>query len=485
MSEQSNKWNELFINEKILNYIGDEDVVSLHNHTLISDGKETLQELVETYKKCLPNLLKNKKLIISPSDHDTIYPIHKKNLYIPLVEFIDTDLKKYSDENRVYFMLSSEIKVQHFIEEYSTKNPVLFELLITNISPSALFEGPVYDLLKKDVFESREKRNTLILAYLSKELGKKITLDDIKKYVLQEEKGIKLPVLAPILNAEIYNNAVISRNHIANYLEKYGLVKERQEAFDKYLDTKNLNAKGIPLENRPSAKKVTDAFLEIGAKIGISHLDKIRWDNTKPDPDKKALNKRHFKKMCDELNVRWIETYYPYEREHIFIKTPNSNAAKKVDEAKSSHSWDEFARKHGFVGMHGLDFHSRDTDILLLQIIDRFYNDMPEKKRKEELLPIIKNYIFKTKYYLLYDKVEDTISPEVDEFDKKKLERQEEFLNEKAEIFYRNYQNYPDFKLMSKSEKLKQLFQKKEEEEEEKEEEKEIAQEYPDLEELI
>ncbi|GAB6189173.1 PHP domain-containing protein [Marinitoga arctica] len=154
-------------------------IVDLHSHSIFSDGTYTPEELILKAKN------KNLKLY-SITDHDNIDA--QKNAI------------EYAKKYKINYITGLEI---------SCKFKNMFDILGYNID---LNNEELNAALKK-VQNFRKNRNKLMIERLNN-LGFDITLEE----VINESQG-----------------DVIGRPHFARVLLKKGYVKDRDEAFDKYL----------------------------------------------------------------------------------------------------------------------------------------------------------------------------------------------------------------------------------------------------------
>lgn len=166
--------------------------IDLHTHSTVSDGQYTPTELIRLAKHA--NLE-----VIALTDHDTVDGIKEAReaagqLGQPFIAGIEISTRKEEEIHMVGLGID---------EDY----------------PALLAET-------KKLMEDRANRGVVITEYL-RELGISVDYEEVKAMAGEGSVG---------------------RPHFAQYLQKHGYVRSRQEAFDRYLNT-------------PSFHKVTDRIL--------------------------------------------------------------------------------------------------------------------------------------------------------------------------------------------------------------------------------
>jgi hypothetical protein len=170
-------------------------IIDLHIHSNCSDGKFTVQEIVKEAK--------NRRIgLMSITDHDSIGSQEKA---------IDSARK-----NGVLYISGVELNVTFSHPRYLKGKSISLDFL-----------GYQYDInnneLKSKLYqmaEYREERAAKILNNINAEFEK----EGIEKLTKNDSKEIQSSV-----------DGVLGRPHIADYLVRKGIVRTRQEAFDKYL----------------------------------------------------------------------------------------------------------------------------------------------------------------------------------------------------------------------------------------------------------
>lgn len=183
-------------------------MIDLHVHTTASDGQYTPTEIV---KKAAEHNIK----VLAITDHDTVNGLE--------------EAKKAGEEYGVEIVSGIELNING--------SPGEFHLLgfgLQEISKS------LRDALETVIY-NREKRN--------KEIILKMQNDGIE--ISYEELLYK------------FSNTIIGRPHFAAILQEKGVVKTRQQAFDKYL------AKGRPWYSERIGTNLDEAIVAIRESKGI------------------------------------------------------------------------------------------------------------------------------------------------------------------------------------------------------------------------
>jgi 3',5'-nucleoside bisphosphate phosphatase len=199
--------------------------IDLHVHSTSSDGKFTVSEIIE-------ESVSRDIGFLSISDHDSI-GCQKQAL---------AEAKKAG----IRYVTGVELNVTFSHSKFLGGKPVSLDFLgyqfdVTNTSLLSRLEK---------MAKYREERATKILNNLNNEFQKEniaaLTADDFRR--IQESV-----------------DGVLGRPHIADYIVKKGIVKSRQEAFDKYLI--KCDVPKYPLYLEDASKLVRDA----GGKLFLAH----------------------------------------------------------------------------------------------------------------------------------------------------------------------------------------------------------------------
>jgi predicted metal-dependent phosphoesterase TrpH len=200
-------------------------IIDFHIHSKASDGKLSVQEIFKEAK--------NRNIaFMSITDHDSI---KCQNQAIHLAKKGD-----------IHFVTGVELNVTFSHQKYREGKPVSLDFL-----------GYHYDA-KNQALESkletmakyREERAAKILDNLNAEFEK----DRIAALTQNDLRQIEESV-----------DGVLGRPHIADYLVKKNIVKNRQEAFDKYLV--KCDVPKFPLYLEEASKIIRDA----GGKLVLAH----------------------------------------------------------------------------------------------------------------------------------------------------------------------------------------------------------------------
>ena len=200
-------------------------IIDLHVHSVCSDGQFTLKEIFKKASQIGIGL-------ISITDHDSIA--------------CQDEARILSAEYGIRYIFGLELSVTFTHPAYNNSKPISLDFLGYDFAPGN------EDLNSKleDLRAHRRKRAEQILeninAELSRENRKKFTPDDLHEI----EKSV---------------DGAFGRPHIADYMVKKGVVKERQEAFDRYLV--KCNVPKMPLSLEEASSLVRNA----GGKLFMAH----------------------------------------------------------------------------------------------------------------------------------------------------------------------------------------------------------------------
>jgi 3',5'-nucleoside bisphosphate phosphatase len=199
--------------------------IDLHVHSKSSDGKFTVTEIVEEAKARNINFL-------AITDHDSIGC---------QIQAIDQ-----TEKAGIRYVTGVELNVTFSHPEYHEGKAVSLDFLGYQFDPSNSALESKLEIMRK----YREERAAKILDNLNAEFKKEkvvmLTNDDLH----QIEESV---------------DGVLGRPHIADYLVKKGIVKTRQEAFDKYLVKCDVSK--FPLYLEEASKLIRDA----GGKLVLAH----------------------------------------------------------------------------------------------------------------------------------------------------------------------------------------------------------------------
>lgn len=268
--------------------------LDLHVHTTASDGQYTPTEIISKAKE-----LGLERIAIT--DHDTVDGI--------------AEAKLAASELQIDFVPGIEISTQ------DTEEVHILGLGIDHENMELEETCRVYA-------ESREKRAEKICEYLGTKRIK-VLLEDIQK---------------------IAGDGVIGRPHFAQYLQEHGYVKSREEAFRKYLDTKEF--KKYTDRKKPSPEEAISLIHTAGGKAFLAHpgLLKMGW-----------AEEELFINRLKSVGLDGIEAYY------------SRHTGPQIERFL------ELAKKYDLLVSAGSDFHGEEikADIKLGYKIERINNPTP------------------------------------------------------------------------------------------------------------
>ncbi|MDX1814185.1 MAG: PHP domain-containing protein [Candidatus Bathyarchaeia archaeon] len=200
-------------------------IIDLHIHSQSSDGAFTVGEIVKEAKRRNIGFM-------SITDHDSIG-----------CQTIATDLAAKAG---IHYVSGVELNVTFSHPKYRAGKPVSLDFLGYQFDAT---NRALVDKLQL-MAEYREERAAKIIRNLNAEFEK----EGIQKFTKKNFEEIEASV-----------DGVLGRPHIADYMVKKGIAKNRQEAFDKYLV--RCNVPKYPLYLEGASKLVHNA----GGKIVIAH----------------------------------------------------------------------------------------------------------------------------------------------------------------------------------------------------------------------
>jgi hypothetical protein len=200
-------------------------ITDLHIHSNASDGKLPIQEIFEEAKNRNINFM-------SVTDHDSIK--------------CQSQAMSEAKKSDIQFVTGVELNVTFSHPKYHDGKAVSLDFLGYQFDP----QNQAFVRKLEVMAKYREERANRILDNLNSEFEKvhipSFTVDDFR----QIEESV---------------DGVFGRPHIADYLVKKGIVKTRQEAFDKYLV--KCDAPKYPLQLEEASKLIRDA----GGKLVLAH----------------------------------------------------------------------------------------------------------------------------------------------------------------------------------------------------------------------
>jgi predicted metal-dependent phosphoesterase TrpH len=269
-------------------------IIDLHIHSKNSDGSLSAKEIVE--------LAKSRNIsMMSITDHDSIICQEKASIL--------------AKKNGIHYISGVELNVTLINNSYLSQKPIFLDFLGYNFD---IENNQLQNKLTK-MAQYRQERAVKILRKLNKELKK----DQIQE--LNKED---------LLNIQNSANGVFGRPHIADYLVKKRIVKNRKEAFDRYLV--KCNVPKYPLYLKDATKLVKNA----GGKIILAHpndpygtslikLTRSLDEQTKIIDDSILQFIDGIECWHSRNNEKTTNHYVNYAKEHGLIMTGGSDCHQK------------------------------------------------------------------------------------------------------------------------------------------------------------
>ena len=269
-------------------------IIDLHIHSNCSDGKLTVEEIVKEAK------IRNIGLL-SITDHDSIGCQGKAMVL--------------AKKNGIRYVSGVELNVTFSHPKYQNGKSVSLDFL-----------GYQFDVKNKElkdklqqIAEYREERAAKILDNINVEFGK----EGIGKLTKNDFKEIQDSV-----------DGVLGRPHIADYLVRKGVVRTRQEAFDKYLVKCDVSK--YPLYIEEASRLVRNA----GGKLVFAHPNDPH--GTSLVTLTKSLHEQT--EIIEESILRYIDG----------VECWHSRNG-----AQTTNHYIKFAKKHGLIMTGGSDCHQK------------------------------------------------------------------------------------------------------------------------------
>ena len=266
----------------------------MHIHSQSSDGALSVEEIIKEAK------LRNIEFM-SITDHDSIG-----------CQEIAIDL---AEKAGIRYVSGVELNVTFSHPKYHQGKPVSLDFL-----------GYQFDAKNKALRDKlqgianyREERAAKILNNLNAEFEKEV----IQKLTKEDFEAIQTSV-----------DGVLGRPHIADYLVRKGVVRNRQEAFDKYLV--RCNVPKYPLYLEEASKLVHNA----GGKIVLAHpndphgtslvaLTKSLAEQTQIIEDSMLAHLDGIECWHSRSDAQTTSHYLKYGKEHDLIVTGGSDCHQK------------------------------------------------------------------------------------------------------------------------------------------------------------
>ena len=269
-------------------------IIDLHIHSQSSDGAFTVEEIVKEAKR------RNIEFM-SITDHDSI-GCQRVAMYL-------------AGKAGIRYVSGVELNVTFAHPKYHAGKPVSLDFLGYQFDP----KNQTFSDKLQQMAEYREARAAKILDNLNGEFEK----EGIEKLTKKDFEEIQASV-----------DGVLGRPHIADYLVKKGIVKDRQEAFDKYLV--RCNVPKYPLYLEEASRLVHNA----GGKIVIAHPNDPHGTSlvalTKSLPEQTQIVKDSMLAYIDGVecwhsrsDAQTTSHYLQFAKEHGLMVTGGSDCHQK------------------------------------------------------------------------------------------------------------------------------------------------------------
>jgi predicted metal-dependent phosphoesterase TrpH len=269
-------------------------IIDLHIHSQSSDGAFTVQEIFKEAKR------RNIEFM-AITDHDSIG--------------CQETAIKLAKKAGIRYVSGVELNVTFSHPEYHEGKPVSLDFLGYQFDA----ENNVLANKLQQMAEYREERAAKILRNLNVEFEK----EGIEKFTKHDFEEIQASV-----------DGTLGRPHIADYLVKKGIVKNRQEAFDRYLV--RCNVPKFPLYLEEASKLVHNA----GGKIVIAHPNDPHGTSlvalTKSLPEQTAIIEESMLSYIDGVecwhsrnDAQTTEHYVKFAKERDLLMTGGSDCHQK------------------------------------------------------------------------------------------------------------------------------------------------------------
>jgi predicted metal-dependent phosphoesterase TrpH len=269
-------------------------IIDLHIHSKSSDGAFTVEEIFKEAK------LRNIELM-SITDHDSI---NCQEAAIDLAE-----------KAGIRYVSGVELNVTFSHSKYHQGKPVSLDFLGYQFDAN---NKTLVDKLR-EMAEYREKRAARILRNLNVEFEK----ERLEQLTKRDFEAIQSSV-----------DGTLGRPHIADYLAKKGVVRTRQEAFNRYLV--RCNVPKFPFHLEDASKLVRGA----GGKIVLAHPNDPQGTSlvklTKSLAEQTAIIEESMLNYIDGVecwhsrnDIQTINHYIKFAKEHGLVMTGGSDCHQK------------------------------------------------------------------------------------------------------------------------------------------------------------
>ena len=269
-------------------------IIDLHIHSRSSDGALTVEQIFKEAKKRNIGLM-------SITDHDSIG-----------CQEIAADLASAAG---IRYVSGVELNVTFSHPTYRESKPISLDFLGYKFDPRG---SELRDKLQQ-MANYREGRAAKILTNLNAEF---------------EKEGIIILTKENFEEIQASVDGTLGRPHIADYLVKKGVVKTRQEAFDKYLV--KCDVPKFPLYLEEASRLVRRA----GGKLVFAHPNDPHGTSlaalTKSLPEQTAIVEESMLSLIDGVecwhsrnNAQTTAHYVAFAKEHGLIMTGGSDCHQK------------------------------------------------------------------------------------------------------------------------------------------------------------
>jgi hypothetical protein len=269
-------------------------IIDLHVHSNHSDGALSTSEILNEAEK-------RKIELLSITDHDSI---EGQSLAIKLAK-----------ERGTRYLSGVELNVTFSHPKYNAGKSISLDFLGHNFDPN---NQQLRDKLKQ-MSNYREERAAKILKNLNSEFEK----ESITPLTKEDFAAIQASV-----------DGVLGRPHIADYLVRKGIVKNRQEAFDRYLV--KCDVPKFPLHLEEASKLIRNA----GGNLSLAHPNDPHGTSlvslTRSLTEQTEIVRDSMIDIIDGIecwhsrhDIQTTEHYTKFAKEHRLLMTGGSDCHQK------------------------------------------------------------------------------------------------------------------------------------------------------------
>ena len=270
-------------------------IIDLHIHSkTCSDGNLSVEEIIAEAKT------RNIELM-SITDHDSIGCQRKA--------------KELARINDITYINGLELNINFLHSKLKNSKPISLDLLGYQFN----IQNKELNKKLKEISEYRKKRAEKILENLNTEF---------------EREGIEILTKKDLVAIQNSVDGVLGRPHIADYLIKKSIVKNRQEAFTKYLEKCNVQKYPLSLEEASSILR------DAGGIVILAHPNDPYGTSlvklTKSLSEQTNIIKELMLKFIDGIecwhfrnDAKTTDHYYAFSLKHKLIMTGGSDCHQK------------------------------------------------------------------------------------------------------------------------------------------------------------